>query len=156
MAGDVVSEIYIQAPPATVFEYFVDAEKLCTWLSVDATLEPRPGGRCVQVHDGVDRGGGLCEMQGTFLEVEPPTRVVFTWGFDDPAVHVPPGSSVVEVTLEPVGRGTHVRLVHRGLPDDEIPEHDRGWRKMLTRLGQAAAPNSSIDERSILDGHDSS
>ena len=144
-AEPLVSEIYVEAPPATVLEFFVDAEKLCRWLAIDATLDPRPGGACVQVHDGADRGGGTCDMQGTFLEVDPPTRVVFTWGFSDPVVRVPPGSSVVEVTLEPAGAGTNVRLVHRGLPDEEVAEHDRGWTKMLARLARAVSDAPLLD-----------
>jgi uncharacterized protein YndB with AHSA1/START domain len=139
----VVKEIYIEAEPATVFEFFVDPAKLCRWLALEATLDARPGGVCIQVHDGVDRGGGRCEMEGTFVAVEPPTRVAFTWGFADPAVHVKPGGSVVEVTLEPVGSGTKVVLVHRGLPPDELVNHHRGWAMMLTRLAEAAVSQPS-------------
>jgi uncharacterized protein YndB with AHSA1/START domain len=142
-AEPVVKEIYIEAPPATVFEFFVDSAKLCRWLALEATLDPRPGGVCIQVHDGVDRGGGRCEMAGTFVAVEPPTHVAFTWGFVDPAVHVKPGGSVVEVTLEPVGSGTKVRLVHRGLPTDEVVNHDRGWATMLGRLADAVGSRPS-------------
>ena len=82
-------------------------------------------------------------LQGTFVTVEPPTRVAFTWGFADPAVHVKPGGSVVEVTLEPVGSGTKVLLVHRGLPPDELVNHDRGWTMMLTRLAEAVGSQPS-------------
>jgi uncharacterized protein YndB with AHSA1/START domain len=142
-AEPVVKEIYIEAEPATVFEFFVDADRLCRWLALEATLDPRPGGVCIQVHDGADRGGGRCEMEGTFVAVEPPTHVAFTWGFADPAVHVKPGGSVVEVTLEPVGSGTKVVLVHRGLPPDEVVNHDRGWTTMLTRLAAAVGSQPS-------------
>lgn len=142
-ADPVVREIYIDAPPATVFEFFVDADKLCRWLALDATLDPRPGGVCLQVHDGAARGGGRCEMQGSFLAVEPPSRVVFTWGFTDAAIQIPPGSSVVEVTLEAVGSGTNVRLAHRGLPAYEVLEHDRGWTMMLDRLARAVSSHLS-------------
>jgi uncharacterized protein YndB with AHSA1/START domain len=142
-AEPVVKEIYIEAEPATVFEFFVDADKLCRWLALEATLDPRPGGVCIQVHDGADRGGGRCEMEGTFVAVEPPIHVAFTWGFADPAVHVKPGGSVVEVTLEPVGSGTKVVVVHRGLPPDEVVNHDRGWTMMLARLAEAVASHPS-------------
>jgi uncharacterized protein YndB with AHSA1/START domain len=139
----VVKEIYIEAEPATVFAFFVDSTKLCRWLALEATLDPRPGGVCRQVHDGADRGGGRCAMEGTFIAVEPPRHVSFTWGFADPAVHVKPGGSVVDVTLEPQGSGTKVVLVHRGLPPDEVVEHDRGWTTMLTRLDDAVRSQPS-------------
>jgi uncharacterized protein YndB with AHSA1/START domain len=142
-AEPVVKEIYVEAEPATVFEFFVDPAKLCRWLALEATLDPRPGGVCIQVHDGVDRGGGRCEMEGTFVAVEPPTRVAFTWGFADPGVHVKPGGSIVEVTLEAVGSGTKIVLVHRGLPPDEVVNHDRGWTMMLARLADAVGSRPS-------------
>ncbi|MQA85340.1 MAG: SRPBCC domain-containing protein [Streptosporangiales bacterium] len=136
-ADDIVREIDIDASPETVFEFFVDAEKLTRWLAVEATLDPHPGGACIQVHEGPDRGQGPYHMHGTFVEVDPPTRVVFTWGFTNEEIGVPPGSSVVEVTLLPVGSGTRVRLVHRDLPADAVDGHSRGWTTMLDRLTRA-------------------
>jgi uncharacterized protein YndB with AHSA1/START domain len=73
-------------------------------------------------------------MRGEFVDVVAPERVVFTWGFTNPEVGVPPGSSVVEVTFTPEGRGTRVRLTHRGLPAAEIESHEGGWTAMLDRL----------------------
>ena len=37
---------------------------------------------------------------GEYLEVDPPNRVVFTWGFEGTEPFVEPGSTRVEVTLE--------------------------------------------------------
>lgn len=42
----IVREIDVDAPPETVFEFFVDADKLTRWLATDATLDPRTGGIC--------------------------------------------------------------------------------------------------------------
>jgi uncharacterized protein YndB with AHSA1/START domain len=137
-AEPIVREIDIDAPPETVFAFFVDAGKLTRWLAIEATLDPRPGGACVQVHQG-DRRGGPVRMHGQFLEVDPPTRVVFSWGFTDPRIGVPPGSTTVEVTLQPAGSGTRVRLVHRDLPAAEVQNHARGWTEMLQRLARAVA-----------------
>ena len=55
------------------------------------------------------------EARGEFVELDPPHRLVFTWGWQDNPV-VPPGSTTVEVTLQAIDDGTLVRLVHRGLP----------------------------------------
>ena len=76
-------------------------------------------------------------MRGEFVEVAPPDRVVFTWGFTNADVGVPPGSSTVEVTLTRDGSGTLLRLVHRGLPESELASHSGGWTGMLERLTQA-------------------
>jgi uncharacterized protein YndB with AHSA1/START domain len=131
----IVREVQIDAKPETVFEFFTDPEKLTRWLAVEATLDPRPGGVCHQTHEG--REGKHYFMRGQFVEVEPPRRVVFTWGFTNPEIEVEPGSSTVEVTFEERDGGTHVRLEHRDLPASERGDHDGGWKTMLERLDAA-------------------
>jgi uncharacterized protein YndB with AHSA1/START domain len=130
----IVREIHIRATPETVFGFFTDPGKLTRWLATEATLDPRPGGVCHQEHAREDGSGGSFHMRGEFLEVSPPERVVFTWGFTDPDVGVPPGSSVVDVTLTPDGDGTRLRLEHRDLPVAAIESHSGGWTGMLERL----------------------
>jgi uncharacterized protein YndB with AHSA1/START domain len=39
----IVREIYVDATPETVFEFFTDSVKLTRWLAVEATVDPRPG-----------------------------------------------------------------------------------------------------------------
>ena len=135
-ADPIVREIHINAPPAAVFPFFTEADKLTRWLAVEATLDPRAGGVCLQTHED---GGNRYDMRGEFIEVSPPDRVVFSWGFTNPEVHVPPGSSIVEVTLTADNGGTHLRLVHRGLPPAEIASHEGGWSALLQTLASVAA-----------------
>ena len=137
VAEPIVREIHIRATPETVFEFFTDAGMLTRWLATLATLDPRPGGVCHQEHAREDGSGGSYHMRGEFVEVSPPERVVFTWGFTDPDVGVPPGSSVVDVTLTPDGDGTRLRLEHRDLPAAAIDSHAGGWTGMLERLATA-------------------
>jgi uncharacterized protein YndB with AHSA1/START domain len=71
---------------------------------------------------------------GEFVEVDPPSRVVFTWGWEGNA-HVPPGSTTVEITLEADGEETIATLRHSGLPDEKaVQEHTQGWEHYLSRL----------------------
>ena len=133
----VVKEKRIAARPETVFAFFTEPDKLTRWLAEAATLDPRPGGTCRQTHRGDD--DQLYSMRGEFVEVSPPSRVVFTWGFEEESVGVPPGTSTVEVTLTADGDGTLVRLVHRDLPPGEVDTHSEGWTEMLERLGRALA-----------------
>lgn len=136
----VVKEVRIDAPPETVFGFFTEPEKLTRWLCDEATVDPRPGGVNHQTHPGdADNPNGPYLMRGRFVEVSPPSRVVFTWGYENPDVGVPPDSSTVEVTLEPDGDGTILRLVHRDLPGSERAPHAGGWEKMLARLAVAVA-----------------
>ncbi|HET6835005.1 MAG TPA: SRPBCC domain-containing protein [Acidimicrobiales bacterium] len=133
----IVREIHIRATPETVFEFFTDAGQLTRWLATEATLDPRPGGVCHQEHAREDGSGGSYHMRGEFVEVSPPERVVYTWGFTDPDAGVPPGSSVVDVTLTPDGDGTRLRVEHRDLPAAAIDSHAGGWTGMLERLATA-------------------
>ena len=138
IAGDaVVHELVLPAPPAEIFDMFVEAEKLVTWIGISAELEARPdGGFRFELMPGQ-----YCE--GRYVIIEPPHRVVFTWGWSDPSMGVPPGSSTVEVTFEPqaAGSGTLLRLVHRGLPDTDRERllHDDGWTRFLARLQAVVA-----------------
>jgi uncharacterized protein YndB with AHSA1/START domain len=68
--------------------------------------------------------------------VEPPDRVVFSWGIPGSDV-LPAGSSTVEIQLRADGDETVVQLFHRGLPPDQMPNHRAGWTAFLGRLGQA-------------------
>jgi uncharacterized protein YndB with AHSA1/START domain len=71
--------------------------------------------------------------------VEPPSRLVFTWGWEGDG-DLPPGSSTVEITLIPDGDDTLVRLRHTGLPTQESRTlHAAGWDHYLGRLARAAA-----------------
>ena len=133
----IVHERHIEASPETVFAFFTDPEKLTRWLADEATLDPRRGGVCHQIHIGQD--GKRYSMRGEFVEVSPPGRVVFTWGFENEDMDLRPGASTVEVTLEPRDAGTWLKLVHRDLPESERGDHDAGWGTMLDRLATAIA-----------------
>ena len=133
----IVHERQIDASPETVFAFFTDPEKLTRWLADEATLDPRRGGVCHQIHIGQD--GKRYSMRGEFVEVSPPERVVFTWGFENEDMDLRPGASTVEVTLEPRDAGTWLKLVHRDLPESERGDHDAGWGTMLDRLATAIA-----------------
>ncbi len=128
-------EIHVAAPPETVFRYFVEPERMLRWMGTTVDLEPEPGGIFRIDYRGKD------VASGTYREVDPPRRVVFTWGWEMPGDPVPPGASTVEVTLTPTddGAGTHLRLVHHGLPAQAIDGHAEGWGYFLPTLAAAAA-----------------
>jgi uncharacterized protein YndB with AHSA1/START domain len=129
---DVIThEVRIQASPETVFAFFVDPDRVTRWKGKSAQLDPRPGGIYrVTIGQGV--------AVGEFVELDPPRKVVFTWGWEGNET-VPPGSSTVEVTLTPDGDATVLRLVHRDLPEGEGAGHEEGWNHFLPRLATAAA-----------------
>jgi hypothetical protein len=71
---------------------------------------------------------------GQYVEVDPPHRLVFSWGWTHDET-VAPGTTRVVVTLEEEDGGTLVVLRHHDLPDDGQRDHHRtGWETYLHRL----------------------
>jgi uncharacterized protein YndB with AHSA1/START domain len=135
VATVVEREIRIAARPETVFDYFIDPDKMVQWKGRKADLDPRPGGIYrVEISD-------QAIARGEYVEIHAPSRVVFTWGWEgqETGEHaVPPGSSRVEVELTPDGDGTLVRLRHLDLPEESREIHGQGWDMYLSRLAAAA------------------
>jgi len=127
------NELRIAAPPEIVFPYFTDPARMTDWMGVAALLDPRPGGTFRVEPNGRD------VVVGEYVEVEPPHRVVFTWGFDGAGPITAPGSTRVEVTLEPDGEGTRLTLLHHGLAGPLRDAHAEGWTHYLGRLAPVAA-----------------
>jgi uncharacterized protein YndB with AHSA1/START domain len=128
-------EIRVEAERQDVFGYFTDPTKMVRWMGIGATLDPRPGGRfsLEWVSDYF--------VEGEYVVVEPPTRVVFTWGFGNrPGEEnpFPPGASTVEVELVADGDATIVHLTHR-VPSHLTHFHELGWENYLGRLAIVAA-----------------
>lgn len=125
----------IEAPAETVFRYFTEPERFCAWLGLDAEADPRPGGDYrIRLTDR-----SAISACGRYVELDPPRRLVFTWGFEG-LDGLPPGASTVEVTLTPDAGATVVRLRHTGLDGRETCEfHVWGWDVGLDRLVAVAA-----------------
>jgi uncharacterized protein YndB with AHSA1/START domain len=133
-AGDrsVTAEIRIDAGPEAVFPFLTEPDKIVRWKGVEARVEAIPGGEYrVQV---TRRNVAV----GEYVEIEPPRRVVFTWGWEGDE-QLPPGSSTVEIELVPDGDGTIVRLTHSGLPEGADVGQLEGWQHFLPRLAAVAA-----------------
>lgn len=130
----VAQELTIEAPPETVYEYLVDAERFLEWMAVEATLDATPGGGLRWTH----ANGDTCS--GHYVELVPHRRIVFTYGWERPEVEIPPGSTTVEIhlTAEDGGR-TRLRLLHSGLDDLAADAHHGGWHHYLGRLAGAAS-----------------
>jgi uncharacterized protein YndB with AHSA1/START domain len=131
---EVEVETRVEAPPEVVFSFFVEPDKYRRWKGQEAELDPRPGGTYRVTMDEAN------VVRGEYVDVDPPRRVVFTWGFEG-NTGLPPGSSRVEVTFVPDGNATIVRLRHTGLPGTENRlQHEAGWKMYLAQLA-AAAPS---------------
>ena len=127
-------EQHIAAPPAVVFAFLTDPEKILRWMGTEAQLEPQPGGLYLL------NVTGARVARGAFREVVPVHRLAYSFGWDGDEA-VPPGSSLVEIDLiDQHPDGTLLRLTHTGLPNaEQCAGHAEGWAHYLGRLTEAAA-----------------
>lgn len=123
---------FVEASPEIVFNFLADPDEFVKWQGISARFDPRPGGEFWLM---------VAESEiaaGEFVEIDPPNRLVFTWGWSKGRSKLAPGSTTIEVTLTPKGEGTDVCLRHHGLPPSEVG-HATGHRHYLGRLADAAA-----------------
>jgi uncharacterized protein YndB with AHSA1/START domain len=147
-ASRIIKEVLLDATPEEVFSYLTESEKYIQWMAVSAELDPRPGG----IFRIDPNGSGSDTISGRFVEVTPPTRIVFTWGYERAGHPVPAGSTTVEIELIEQADGTLLRLVHSGLEGDVRDGHAGGWQHYLERLcaraaGRDPGPDALADPR---------
>jgi uncharacterized protein YndB with AHSA1/START domain len=134
-----------RASAEAVFEAWTSEEVLRRWWHTErgwetseAEVDVRVGGNVRVVmrdpKEDVEYGGG-----GTYTEVEPPTRLAFTWTWDGDTRR-----TLIEIDFEESDGITTVRFTHSGLWDEEaVRSHEDGWRKLfdsLERALEAASP----------------
>ena len=114
--------VHIDATPETVWSFWTEPARLCEWWGVEADVVAETGGVFRVVMDG----GPV--MLGEFLELEPPRRLLFSFGWEGgaPGGPLPPGSSRVEVVLVGQDGGTLLTLRHE-LPATHAVDHAKGW-----------------------------
>lgn len=124
--------VTIAARRETVFRYFTDSARFAAWWGEGSTIEPRAGGAVrIRFPNAIEAGGEV-------LEIAPPERVVFSYGFAS-GQPIPIGASRVTVTLSETADGTLVSLRHE-LPNAEVrDEHVQGWRYQLSVFANVVA-----------------
>lgn len=123
------------ATPERVFDAWTRPEVLTEWWS--ASPSHRPGLAEVDLRVGgryrlsmIDGDGVETVVGGEYVEVQPPSRLAFTWSWDGGAT-----SSLVEIDFEEDGDATLVTLRHSGLVTPEsIERHERGWNGCFDSL----------------------
>lgn len=131
----------IAAPRDAVWQFLSDGQRFAGWIGAfaggpplpETEVEPRLGGRLsVAFPDSQIARGQILEMQ-------PPVRIAFTWGYDDGAHGMHPGSTRVEISLEESPEGTLVQLRHSGIAADEARrDHRAGWIHYVSMLARQA------------------
>lgn len=114
-------ELVIRAERATVFAFLTDSARFARWMGAGSSIEPRVNGAVRIVYPG-----GVV-AQGQVLALEPPARIVFSYGYAS-GQPVPSGSTRVTMLFEPVPGGTRVRLTHDFAAAAVRDAHVAGWR----------------------------
>jgi uncharacterized protein YndB with AHSA1/START domain len=129
----------LRAPPERVYRAFLDADALAKWMPPHGFtakvhhLDARVGGTFRMSFTNFSRGGSHA-FGGTYLELVPSERLVYTDTFDDPNL---PGEMRVTIVLRPVSVGTDLSITQAGVPDVIPPEACHlGWQETLGLLAQ--------------------
>jgi uncharacterized protein YndB with AHSA1/START domain len=132
------------APIERVFAAWTSAEVIRRWWQAEvgwetseAEVDLRIGGAVrVVMHDpeqGIDHGGG-----GVYTEIDPPTRLAFTWIWDNDT-----RGTLIELDFEAVGGATRVRFKHSGLwTEESVRSHEGGWGRILDNLERTLVASS--------------
>jgi len=131
-------ERLLPASPERVFDAWINPETFVKWWGPEGfttpeyVLDATPNGRWRTVMRAPD--GTRHIVSGKYREIERPSRLVFTWGWEDEDGARGPESEV-ELTLSAAGNGTHLQLVHRKIAStDSRDSHRDGWIASLNHL----------------------
>jgi len=130
------------ATPERVFEMLTEPEQVQKWWGPHGFTMP-------EVRIDLRVGGGYhftmqppegerFHLTGEFRAIEPPSRLVFTFRYDEPTPD--DRETVVTLTLDPDGKRTRVSLDQDGFATEErVALHRGGWSDSFDRLGSALA-----------------
>lgn len=131
----------VAASREKVFKAWTEAEALKRWFAPSdkyvtriPVLEARAGGR-YRIEMEIE--GKVHTVVGTYQEVKPPDRLVFTWRWENEPDRGDAGDMFVTIEFFERGGSTEVILTHEKFPSDAArDEHNKGWTGCLDRLGQ--------------------
>jgi len=149
--GTIERQIYVDAPPATVFDVVSSPAHIRDWWSADTDVEPVPGGSG-ELTWRDEASGRVDVVPITVVDAEPPRRFSFRWTHDAGEVATSTNSMLVTFELSPSGGGTVLRLTETGFRErgweaavleDAYNDHVNGWDFYLPRIAEVAARQAS-------------
>lgn len=128
----------VNADPQTAFEAWTQPEQIRNWACpegltvLDSQVDLTVGGSYV-LQMG-DPEGGTHTAIGTYREIDPPRRLVYTWDWIEDE-HRMDLETVVTVEFHSRDGGTEVVLTHEAFPNTEATDaHDEGWSSCLDKF----------------------
>ena len=142
-AGLILASVEVTAPLERAFRALATSEIVAWWVrpgifdTREWQAELRAGG--LWLASGVGAAGPY-SLEGRFVEVDPPRRLVHTWhpaGTDAP-------TTTVTYTLEAIGARTRITLRHEGFTAaDACVNTALGWETSFARLAELLARESA-------------
>lgn len=125
-----------KVPPQRVYDAILDPAMIARFMFgpllreeeiLHIANDPRTGGA---FSFKVRRGEMEIDHIGTYLELSPPGRIVYTWGI---AGQSDPAGSIVRIDITPTAEGSTLRLAHEMAPEwaDYVERTSAGWQKMF-------------------------
>ncbi len=136
-AGRILASVEIGAPAERVFQALTTAADITAWWgspeeykTTGWAADVRPGGRWRA--DGVGVDGTPFSVEGAFLEVDPPRKLVQTWNPSWEGGH----ETTLTYLLEATAGGTKLTLRHEGFAGraESCRAHGQGWERVLDWL----------------------
>ena len=138
-SAEVVVQRSLPAAPETVYREWTHPEAFAAWMcprpakATGIELDPRVGGR---LRIGIEEGATKFVVTGEYVEVDPPSRLAFTWrcsNWPDPDLN-----SLVIVTIEPLeGNRSLMTIRHTLLASELRLQHEAGWIAISSQLETA-------------------
>ena len=105
------------------------------WIPAGVEVDLRAGG-AYRIGMQRNSGGPVVSVQGTFLEVEPPRKLTYTWRWENAFEQMPATQVTVQFVAD--GEGTILILTHGRIPDAAVClQHRSGWVAALERVAHA-------------------
>lgn len=128
----------IAGTPKELYAAWTEPELMRRWMARTVEADVRPGGRYRMEVD--QPGGAVHVFTGEYLELEPPDRIVMTFGVDGPEIDDEISDEKVTVLFEPEPGGTKVtiRNTWTGKPydDADYAALREGWGLWLDLLAK--------------------
>jgi uncharacterized protein YndB with AHSA1/START domain len=122
------------ASPERLFDAWLNPKTAGKWLFTTATgemtrveIDARVGGKYLFVDH---RNGKDIEHIGEYLEIDRPTRLVFTFAVPE----FSPQSTRVSIDIVAVGAGCRLTLTHEGVLEEWVSRTQQGWGMILDGL----------------------
>jgi len=142
-AGTVRLHRVLTAKPERVYKAFLDGDAMNKWLPPFGftgkvhSIDPRVGGGYKMSFTNFSTGN-THSFGGTYKELVPNEKLVYTDAFDDPNL---PGTMITTVVIRAVSVGCELSIEQAGIPE-QIPVEMcyLGWQQSLVQLAKLVEP----------------